>query len=70
MHACPRNADRRIPRPISKRCAPPFHAVRDGTILAGGSEIVRKALALSVEKVRTTPIDLSQTYTNEFISTP
>ena len=43
---------------------------RDGTISAGGAEIVRKALALSVEKVRTTPIDLSQTYTNEFISTP
>ncbi len=39
----------------------------EGTISAEGAEVVRKVLALSVEKVRTTPIDLSQTYTNDFI---
>jgi NitT/TauT family transport system substrate-binding protein len=42
----------------------------EGTVSAEGAEIVRKVLALSVEKVRITPIDLSQTYTNEFIWRP
>ena len=38
----------------------------DGLISAQGADTVRKALALSVEKVRIATIDVSQTYTNEF----
>lgn len=39
----------------------------DGTISTHSAETVRQALALSVDKVRTLPIDLSQTYANESI---
>lgn len=39
----------------------------DGKISTNSAETVRQALALSVDKVRTLPIDLSQTYTNESI---
>jgi len=42
----------------------------EGTISAEGVEVVKKTLALSMEKVRTTPIDLSQAFTNEFIRRP
>jgi hypothetical protein len=35
---------------------------------AAGAEAVRTLLAGSMEKVRTTQINLSQTYTNEFIN--
>ena len=40
---------------------------QDGTISRAGAEAVRKALAISSDKVRTASIDLSQTYTNEFV---
>lgn len=39
----------------------------DGVMDAAGAEAVRALLAGSMEKVRTTQIDLSHTYTNEFI---
>ena len=39
----------------------------DGIMAADGAEAVRKLLAESVEKVRTAKIDLSATYTNEFV---
>jgi NitT/TauT family transport system substrate-binding protein len=40
----------------------------DGVMDAAGAQAVRTLLAGSMEKVRTTQIDLSQTYTNEFIN--
>jgi len=40
----------------------------DGLMDAAGAEAVRSLLAGSMEKVRTTQINLSQTYTNEFIN--
>jgi sulfonate transport system substrate-binding protein len=39
----------------------------DGVMQASGAEAVHKLLAQSMDKVRDTPIDLSKTYTNEFI---
>jgi NitT/TauT family transport system substrate-binding protein len=39
----------------------------DGVMTAEGAEAVRALLAGSLEKVRTATIDLSKTYTNEFI---
>jgi NitT/TauT family transport system substrate-binding protein len=39
----------------------------DGVMAADGTEVVRTLLAGSMEKVRTASIDLSKTYTNEFI---
>jgi NitT/TauT family transport system substrate-binding protein len=40
----------------------------DGVMDADGAETVRRLLAESVEKVRAAKIDLSRTYTNEFIN--
>ena len=40
----------------------------DGVMPADGAAIVRRLLAGSIEKVRTATIDLSNTYTNEFVS--
>mgnify|MGYP001558569632 CR=1 FL=1 len=40
----------------------------DGLMDAAGAQAVRTLLASSMEKVRTTQIDLSKTYTNEFIN--
>ena len=40
----------------------------DGLMDAAGAQAVRTLLAGSMEKVRTTQIDLSKTYTNEFIN--
>ena len=42
----------------------------DGVMPAGGPEIVQKLLAGAIEKVRSAKIDLSKTYTNEFVSAP
>jgi NitT/TauT family transport system substrate-binding protein len=39
----------------------------DGVMAAEGTEVVRTLLAGSIEKVRTATIDVSKTYTNEFI---
>jgi NitT/TauT family transport system substrate-binding protein len=39
----------------------------DGTVSRAGAEAVRNALAISTHNVRTASIDLSQTYTNEFV---
>lgn len=39
----------------------------DGLMAGEGAEVVRTLLASSMEKVRTATIDVSQTYTNEFI---
>jgi NitT/TauT family transport system substrate-binding protein len=39
----------------------------DGLMAADGAEVVRTLLASSMEKVRTATIDVSKTYTNEFI---
>jgi NitT/TauT family transport system substrate-binding protein len=39
----------------------------DGLMAADGAEAVRTLLASSMEKVRTATIDVSKTYTNEFI---
>ena len=39
----------------------------DGLMAAQGAEVVRTLLAASMEKVRTATIDVSKTYTNEFI---
>jgi NitT/TauT family transport system substrate-binding protein len=39
----------------------------DGVMPAEGTEIVRTLLAASMDKVRTATIDVSKTYTNEFI---
>ena len=39
----------------------------DGVMAAEGAEVVRTLLAGSMEKVRTATIDVSKTYTNEFI---
>jgi len=39
----------------------------DGVMAAEGTEVVRTLLAGSMEKVRTATIDVSKTYTNEFI---
>lgn len=39
----------------------------DGVMPAAGTETVRKLLAGSMEKVRNASIDLSKTYTNEFV---
>jgi hypothetical protein len=39
----------------------------DGLMEASGADIVRTLLAASMEKVRTAPIDVSKTYTNEFL---
>lgn len=41
---------------------------RDGRMTREGAEAVRRVLAVSSEKVRNAKIDLSQTYTNEFVS--
>ncbi|HMD34326.1 MAG TPA: ABC transporter substrate-binding protein [Vicinamibacterales bacterium] len=40
----------------------------DGVMSADGAEAVHRLLAESVEKVRTATIDLSRTYTNDFIN--
>lgn len=42
----------------------------DGKMSADGAEAVRRLLAASLDKVRGASIDLSKTYTNEFVSTP
>jgi NitT/TauT family transport system substrate-binding protein len=39
----------------------------DGLMAAEGAEVVRTLLASSMEKVRTATIDVSKTYTNEFV---
>ena len=39
----------------------------DGRMTEEGAEAVRKILAASIEKVRNATIDLSKTYTNEFL---
>ncbi len=39
----------------------------DGVMAAEGTEVVRTLLAGSIDKVRTATIDISKTYTNEFI---
>jgi NitT/TauT family transport system substrate-binding protein len=39
----------------------------DGMMAADGAEVVRTLLAESMEKVRTAKIDVSKTYTNEFV---
>jgi NitT/TauT family transport system substrate-binding protein len=39
----------------------------DGMMTREGAEVVRTLLAGSLEKVRTATIDVSKTYTNEFI---
>ena len=39
----------------------------DGRMTADGAEAVRKIVAASIEKVRNATIDLSKTYTNEFL---
>jgi NitT/TauT family transport system substrate-binding protein len=39
----------------------------DGRMTADGAEAVRKILAASIDKVRNATIDLSKTYTNEFL---
>jgi NitT/TauT family transport system substrate-binding protein len=39
----------------------------DGLMAADGAEVVRTLLASSMDKVRTATIDVSKTYTNEFI---
>jgi NitT/TauT family transport system substrate-binding protein len=40
----------------------------DGTMAADGAETVHTLLAASMEKVRTAKIDVSKTYTNEFVA--
>ena len=40
----------------------------DGVMPADGAEAVRTLLAGSMEKVKEATIDLSQTYTNEFVT--
>jgi NitT/TauT family transport system substrate-binding protein len=40
----------------------------DGVMEAEGAEAVHKLLARSMDKVRTATIDLSKTYTNEFVN--
>jgi hypothetical protein len=40
---------------------------RDGMMTREGAEVARTLLAGSLEKVRTATIDVSKTYTNEFI---
>jgi len=40
----------------------------DGKMTADGAEAVRRLLAASMDKVRAASIDLSKTYTNEFVS--
>ena len=40
----------------------------DGVMTPEGAEAVRKVLAISSEKVRRATIDLSATYTNEFLT--
>ena len=40
----------------------------DGVMAADGAETVRTLLAGSMEKVRTAKIDVSKTYTNEFVT--
>jgi sulfonate transport system substrate-binding protein len=42
----------------------------DGLMEAAGADIVRTLLASSMEKVRTATIDVSKTYTNEFVPQP
>jgi NitT/TauT family transport system substrate-binding protein len=42
----------------------------DGAMAAEGAEVVRTLLASSMDKVRTATIDVSTTYTNEFIHHP
>jgi NitT/TauT family transport system substrate-binding protein len=39
----------------------------DGLMAPEGAEVVRTLVAGSIEKVRTATIDVSKTYTNEFI---
>jgi NitT/TauT family transport system substrate-binding protein len=39
----------------------------DGLMEAPGADIVRTLLASSIEKVRTATIDVSKTYTNDFV---
>jgi NitT/TauT family transport system substrate-binding protein len=41
----------------------------DGLMDAAGAQAVRTLLAGSMEKVKAAQIDLSKTYTNEFIGT-
>ena len=48
------------------RMAVPMMSI-DGRVRAEGANAVRQALAVSLEKVRTSNIDLSKTYTNEFL---
>ena len=42
----------------------------DGRMSPDGAEAVRKLLAGSMDKVRSATIDLSNTYTNEFVPPP
>jgi len=42
----------------------------NGRMPSGGPEAVRKVLGTFLDKVRTTNIDLSTTYTNEFVTGP
>lgn len=40
----------------------------NGQMPAGGPETVRKVLSTFLDRVRTADIDLSKTYTNEFVT--
>jgi NitT/TauT family transport system substrate-binding protein len=40
----------------------------DGRMPVGGAEAVYKVVSASYEQLRTAKIDLSQTYTNEFVA--
>jgi len=57
--------DRRVYEEALVAAMPIFHA--EGTISMTGAEAVRRVLSYSLPAVRERPIDLKQTFTNEFV---
>jgi NitT/TauT family transport system substrate-binding protein len=43
---------------------------KDGIMPPEGAEVVRKALAFTLENVRNAHFDLTETYTNQFVPSP
>jgi NitT/TauT family transport system substrate-binding protein len=42
----------------------------DGRLDVKGAEAVKRVLALSIDRIRTTPVDVRRTFTNEFVGSP
>lgn len=66
MPATFRGDDRAVYLEALRHAMPTYS--RDGLMTVEGAEAVKKVLSVSIEKVRLAKVDISKTYTNEFLS--